>query len=292
MRRDHAPQSHRETIMSRRLRRARGEEIDEYLDDDEFYDEDPSPAFGMRERAEYSPYAMGIGGTGCSPGVLSFLLFGVGIVAIALLFGMRIPGMSNPLDGLKSFIPGIGAVTAPTPTIRSTSTVITRIQQLSRLETTSYTMEKVIEAGVQGNVFQNLLFGDRLLLIAHGTVIAGIDLGKLQESDVTISEDGNVITIHLPPIEIFSATLDNSKTRVYDREKGLLATNNQDLETMARQTAEAGILQSACESGIMQRATNDSRRSVEQIVSVMGFERVEIAADPVPPCPSYPLNTP
>ena len=120
--------------------------------------------------------------------------------------------------------------------------------------------------------------------------MAGLDLSLLQPGDVTISEDRKTVTIRLPPVQIFSASLDNTNTRVYDREKGLLATTDKDLETIARQTAEAEILQAACEADIMERATTDARRSVEQLLRMLDFERVEIVADPVPACPTYPLN--
>jgi hypothetical protein len=215
-------------------------------------------------------------------------LLGLGILTIVFLFSASLPGyFTNPLTEFVARIQGIAA--APTPTTRSSAAVVTRIRQLNRIETTSYTVEKVFEASIQGNVFQNILFGDRLLLIAHGVVVAGLDLDDLEADDITISEDGKTITINLPPVEIFSATLDNTRTRVYDREKGLLATSDKDLETTARQKAEAEILQAACEYNIMQRATTDARRSIEQLMMMLDFERVEIVADPVPPCPEHPL---
>ncbi len=60
----------------------------------------------------------------------------------------------------------------------SSQTVIKEIRALNRLETASYTIEKVIDAGTTGNRFSELLYGDRILLIAHGQVIAGFDLSK------------------------------------------------------------------------------------------------------------------
>jgi hypothetical protein len=49
-----------------------------------------------------------------------------------------------------------------------------------------------------------------LLLVVHGEVIAGMDLSKLQPSDVVIS--GRSVSIHLPQAEIFTTRLDNAKT--------------------------------------------------------------------------------
>ena len=82
-----------------------------------------------------------------------------------------------------------------------------------------------------------------------GTIAAAISLAALlpqgayaqsvKESDVTISADGKTITLRLPPSEIFSKSLNNDRTRVYDRQTGIFASENKDLETQARSSAEA-----------------------------------------------------
>ncbi len=65
------------------------------------------------------------------------------------------------------------------------------IRKISRLETTTYTIERVIEARQSDPVWPDWLSGDRLLLIANGTIVAGIDLEQLQPSDLVVSPDGN-----------------------------------------------------------------------------------------------------
>ena len=57
--------------------------------------------------------------------------------------------------------------------------VIKEMRSLQRLETASFTIEKIIDGGTSGNVFQQFLFGDKILLIAHGQVIAGFDLSQI-----------------------------------------------------------------------------------------------------------------
>src|SRR5438128_1390226 len=103
----------------------------------------------------------------------------------------------------------------------SRTSVIKEIQSLGNLETASYSIEKIVEAGKDGNVFQNLLYGDKILLIAHGKVIAGVNLTSVKEEDIKVS--GENLTINLPAPMILSSTLDNSKTTVYDRTQGFLS---------------------------------------------------------------------
>lgn len=156
----------------------------------------------------------------------------------------------------------------------SRSAVIKEIQSLNRLETASYTVEKIIEAGTNGNAFQNILFGDRLLLIAHGKVVAGVDLSRISDEDVRV--DGDTLNLHLPNTEVFSATLDNDQTKVYDRDQGLLARGDTDLETQARQAAESSIRQAACDSGILSEAATNARLQLQQMYALAGFEHIEV----------------
>src|ERR1035437_10071955 len=109
----------------------------------------------------------------------------------------------------------------PTPTIiPDPVTIINQVQALARLETIRYTVEKVITAETNQGVLAPL-FGDRLLFVAHGYVIAGIDMSKIKPADLWLT--GTVLNVRLPAAEILVSTLDNGKSYVYDRQTGLLA---------------------------------------------------------------------
>jgi hypothetical protein len=168
--------------------------------------------------------------------------------------------------------------------------IVQRVQSLSRLETTRYTVEAVVTADEQGFIDTPLgrlqIGSDRLLMIIHGRVTAGIDLEKLREEDVEMSGDGKRLTINLPPVEIFSVDLDNGKTRVYSRETWLKRPNP-NLESEARQGGEAKILATACEDGVMLRATEDAQRAVDKFVELLGLPAtaIDVIPAPAPSCP-------
>lgn len=157
----------------------------------------------------------------------------------------------------------------PTPTIiPDPVTIIQDVRALARLETIQYTVEKVITAEIgQGNF--SFLFGDRLLFVAHGTVIAGIDMDKLQPGDMQLVN--GVLHVRLPPAEIFVATLDNQKSYVYDRNTGLLTHGDQDLETNARQAAENEIKKAAVEDGILVQAQQNAENYLSKFFGALGF---------------------
>lgn len=156
----------------------------------------------------------------------------------------------------------------------SGTSVVKQIRSLNRYETASFTIEKVIDAGKNGNEFSDFLFGDKILLIAHGEVIAGFDLSMLKDQDA-VASDG-VITLNLPKPEILFSKLDNDKTRVYDRKLGLLTHGDKDLEARARLAAEKSITSAACEAGILQTASNNARSQLTVLLKSLGFTAVTI----------------
>ncbi|MCJ7716511.1 MAG: DUF4230 domain-containing protein, partial [Anaerolineales bacterium] len=73
----------------------------------------------------------------------------------------------------------ISVVMHPIPTILPDPvTIIHEVRSLARLETIKFSLEKIITAETRQGVFEWLV-GDRLIFVAHGEVIAGIDLNKL-----------------------------------------------------------------------------------------------------------------
>lgn len=161
-------------------------------------------------------------------------------------------------------------------TFRSSSqTVIKELRALNRLETASFTIEKILDAGTTGNRFQEILFGDRILLIAHGQVVAGFDLTSLTDQSVVVS--GQSVQLTLPPPTILFTKLDSEQTRVYDRQLGLLSKGNKDLESQARLEAEELITQAACTGGILEEARKNARIQLTTLFKSLGFTEVTIA---------------
>lgn len=172
----------------------------------------------------------------------------------------------------------------PTPTIYpSAATVIEGVQALSRLETASYQMEKVITAE-SGQGPLGFLFGDRLLLIAYGEMIAGVDVSYIGPADLMTTDDGTVY-MRLPPAEVFVATLDNSRTYVYDRRTGVAGMNMQ-LETAARQEAERLMLQAAIENGLLEKADENARDVLRSLLFGLGFEHIIFVKEMPTPTPA------
>jgi hypothetical protein len=155
----------------------------------------------------------------------------------------------------------------------SGTAVVKELRALKRLETSSFTIEKVIDAGTNSNQLKEF-FGDRLLLIAQGEVIAGFNLEKLSEKDIKV--DKGTLTLNLPKPEILISRLDSEKTRVYDRKQGLLTQGDKDLESEARAQAEQLIRAAACSERILDEASNNARSQLAALFKTLGFTTIII----------------
>ena len=164
------------------------------------------------------------------------------------------------------------------PKFANTATVVLQIQALSELVTVKYVLEKVVMAeSPKTTTLQNLLPGqdDKIILLAHGIVKAGVDLGQLKPEDVQIS--GEKIRIQLPRAFVTDGYLDENATQVLDRKTGLLRSLDKKLEQQARQEAQTQIRRAARESGIEREANERAQEQLAKFLKTFGFQEVEIS---------------
>lgn len=221
----------------------------------------------------------------------------VGILAIFALFAFgMVWAVSNvlktalsPVEQMTGLVgTQVAGVLNPTPTILPDPiTIVRSVRSLARLETIEYAIEKVITAESMQGPF-GFLFGDRLILVAHGEVLAGVDLNKLGPKDLWL--EGGVLYVRLPDPEVFVSALDNEKTYVYSRETGLLTRGSLTLEGDARSAAEREIEKAAMENGILTQARRNAEGYLYGLLVQLGYpEVIFIQAQETPtPTPANP----
>jgi hypothetical protein len=182
--------------------------------------------------------------------VLFAVVFGGG-----LFLGFRTPAWLGAGGGLK---------------VANTATLLQQVQTLSQLVTVKYVVEKIV-------LLEDVKwYGDnRVLLLTHGVVKAGVDLARLQPADLEVS--GQRVTLRLPPAQVTDVYLDDSQTRVVERETGLLRLFDKNLEQAARQTAVEDIGRAARRSGILKDAEERARTQLVQLFHELGFAQVELS---------------
>ncbi len=154
------------------------------------------------------------------------------------------------------------------PVAYSTATLLQQVRTISELVTVQYVIEKVVV--VEDVKWIAGLGENRVLMIAHGIVKAGMDLSQMQPGDLELS--GNRLTIKLPPARITDAYLDEKQTRVVERTTGLLRFFDKDMEQTARQNAIEEIRRSARNSGILKDAEDRARAQLKHLFEPMGLQ--------------------
>jgi len=156
----------------------------------------------------------------------------------------------------------------------SSPAVVDKIRQLSRLETVVYSLDKIVSGSRENAYIPDFLVGDKLLLVAHGEVIAGVDLSQLQPGDVSVT--GDRVKVKLPAAQVLTTRVDNSRTRIYSRSTGLLVPADPNLESEVRQAAEQQIAQAALADGVLDKARQNARTSVTALLYGLGFHTVDV----------------
>src|SRR5947208_12174597 len=158
-------------------------------------------------------------------------------------------------------LPGMGVA----PGIQNTATILKQVQTLSELVTVKYVLEKVV-------ILEDIKwYGEnRVLLVAHGLVKAGVDLQEIKPEEVRI--DDKKVIIKLPQARITDVYLDDRETRVVDRSTGLLRAFDKDLEQNARRQAVEDLRIAARSNRIYEDAEERARLQLANLFHQLGYE--------------------
>lgn len=159
--------------------------------------------------------------------------------------------------------------------------VVMGIRELNELATVEYTTQAVVTVEENPRIIQLLpspdfLTGERIIVVATGEVTAGIDLDELGKDDIRVA--GGTVFVELPEARVLRTSLDEDRTRLYDRDRGLLRVRgNDELIDTAREEAEDRVLASARENGILEKAQDNAEASIRGLVTSLGYQRIVFA---------------
>ncbi|MFO0630354.1 MAG: DUF4230 domain-containing protein [Polyangiales bacterium] len=173
--------------------------------------------------------------------------------------------------------PTIPPPTTRTVTVRATPDVLRAVQDLARLETVAFHMERVVDLReTQSHAWGLVEAQDAILLVAVGEVVAGVDLAALRPDDVRHDVAAGRVALTLPRATVFAARLDTGRTYVYRRDTDVLARRQEHLETLARQEAERSIEAAARSQGILAAAERNAARTLTGLLHAMAIRDVQI----------------
>jgi hypothetical protein len=162
------------------------------------------------------------------------------------------------------------------PLVQPTAAVVTRPSLVARIraENTLVTaaFETEVTVDVEKDAPLSFLASERVVILAEGRVLAGIDLGEIDEDDVTIRDQE--VTIRVPPAQIISQEVQFVQLRT---DEGVLPGIDPDLQVQAEAQAREALLQSACASDLLPEAEEQAQRALADLLgTVAGIEVVRL----------------
>ena len=152
-------------------------------------------------------------------------------------------------------------------------TVVDSVRNVAKLTTVEMVEYTTVE---KGNDFGwlNWARGDRIFLFAVARIGAGVDMEAVTTENFEVDQTSGTVTVRLPAPEIIFVEVDNEATRVYDRDTGLFTKGDLHLESDARQIAQQVLVNSAMEHGIMDKAQENAKITIENFLRGVGYTEV------------------
>ena len=209
-------------------------------------------------------------GRGATRGL--FAVLGAAALAVVVLLGAQATGI----------FPEFRNPFAKEQTDRSQPPLLKSIQDLSRYVAAEGNFQVVVDLQNDRSNVPEFLLNQRTLFVGAGSVEAYVDFGKISEGAVVESADGKSVEIKLPAPQLGKTNLDLEKSYVFAEERGLLnrlselVNGDPNRQQQVYQLAEERITAAARDSGLTQRAEENTRKMLEGLLRSLGYEKVTI----------------
>jgi hypothetical protein len=186
------------------------------------------------------------------------------------------------VDRVAGFLPDFDNPFATETVDRSGPAVLKSIRDIGEYRAASGDFEVIVDLE-QDTGLPDELLGERTLFVAAGTVDAGVNLRGLDDDAVEISDDRLSATITLPPARLFEPVVDQERSYVYERDRGLFnrigdffsddSSSEREVNLLAeqklREAAEGG-------AGLVPRAEENTREMLTSLLTALGFTTVDV----------------
>ena len=205
---------------------------------------------------------------------LAFIIV-VGLVAM-LLFALRVVG------GWIGWLPELSNPFAEQTTDRSQPVLLRSIQDLSRFTGASGNFEVVIDVEENRRFIPDVVFGERTLFVAAGSVDAYVEFGGLSGDAITVDEDNNTVEVRLPAAQLERPALDHDRSYVFAEQRGIinrlgeLFGGDPNRQRQMYQLAETKIAEAAQASELTGRAQENAQKMLEGMLGSLGFTTVTV----------------
>ena len=193
-------------------------------------------------------------------------LAGLGVIAVLLVIGPLNPFGTDTKD-------------------RSQPVLLKSLQDLSDYHAATANMQVVVDVEQDAKLLPSFIKGERTLFVAAGNVDAAVDFRALAKDPdaVKVSKDRRSVELTLPAPRLLKPQLDPDRSRVYDRDRGVLDRVEDALsdrpgdEQPLYQLAEDKLAAAAAaDPKLLQTAERNTRSMLEGLLRGLGFENIKI----------------
>jgi hypothetical protein len=168
-------------------------------------------------------------------------------------------------------------------TDRSQPPLLQSIRDLSRYVAAEGNFQVVIDLERNRRYVPEFLLNERTLLVGAGRVEAYVDFGAIADGAVTESDDRRTATVRLPAPQLGEPSLDLEKSYVFAEQRGLLNRlgevfgGDPNRQREAYLLAEERIAAAARDSGLAERAQENTRKMLEGLLRSLGYTTVTVS---------------
>lgn len=168
---------------------------------------------------------------------------------------------------------------------RSTPPLMLALDDLSEYHAATGTFQVVIDQERDRRYVPSVISGERTAFLATGTVDAHVDFSALGADRVKMSADRRTVTISLPAPRLGQVRVDPTKSRVLDRDRGVVERvgamfeDNPSGEGELYSLAEKKVARAAANSDLQHRAEDNTRAMLTSLTRSLGFTKVTIRFD-------------
>lgn len=194
------------------------------------------------------------------------LLAAVGLAAVVLLAGR--------MFGFIDF--------GTTEIDRTQPPVLVRLADLAEYHAATSNYELVVDLEKDTKFLPDFVAGERSIMVAAGTVDVVVDFSKLKDENVIVSADRKSVTVHLPQPTLSEPRIDNQKTEVVARQRGVFTriggvfsdqpVNDKQLYVIA----ETKLREAAGASQLAEVGRKNTQSMLEAFLRALGFENVAV----------------
>ncbi|MFD9359578.1 DUF4230 domain-containing protein [Streptomyces sp. NPDC060031] len=198
----------------------------------------------------------------------------VGVAVVAVLF---------MLVERFSLIPGFGGLFGEETRDRTGPALLKSIQDMDRYEAAVGNFQVVVDLEKDAAFLPDAIRGTRTLYVGAGTVGGYVEMGGLDERNVTVNDDRTKASIRLPHAVLGTAALDPNRSYAVSKQRGLLDrlgdlfTDNPAGEQAVQKLAAQHIDEAARDSGLAERAEKNTTSMLEGLLRSLGFHEVTVA---------------